>query len=117
MTEKLEWAVAWEAAAPSSDLLPALPLPPVAPAEDAPEHEQQRYAEDLASFAEAQREYQGKLAEVLADESHWTEAVSTFASREDAQTALPEIVKAYEGNPFARNFRLVKSPPRKWADA
>lgn len=114
---ELEWGVEWEVATPPPEVLPAQPVPPTPPEDP----EDQAAAE---AYAQAQQDYRvavdmayHELEHVLANEEYWQTTVSTFDDEAAARAMLPQLISANASSPYARNFRVVSSPPRVWSPA
>ena len=119
---EVQWGVAWDVAVVPDELLPVAPTPPTPPPVDLTEQLAESEAEDreraygvaLAEFADLERRYRGQLDAVLSVEDHWDTTVAVAPDEDTARVTLAELRRAHTADLFARNFRLVTSPPRVW---
>uniref|UniRef100_A0AAU8GQH1 Minor tail protein n=1 Tax=Mycobacterium phage BobbyK TaxID=3158892 RepID=A0AAU8GQH1_9CAUD len=112
---ELTWSVAWEVATPPVELLPAQPIPPTPPGDDADEAAAQQYSDDYAAYEVALDQAYHQTQTVLADDQWWSTTRLEFADEAEARATLPAMVRANASSPYARNFRLETSPPRVWS--
>ncbi|AXN53305.1 hypothetical protein PBI_THONKO_33 [Mycobacterium phage Thonko] len=109
-----DWGVGFDVATIPADMLPVRPTEPVPPLPGAPNNEQTAYAAQLAEYQRLLREYEGQVAALLSDDTHWTFTVRPCDSREDADLAYVEMLSAHATNPLVRNVSLCRTPTIVW---
>ena len=107
------WGVQWEVTVlPDND--PIVPVQPQQPDEqwsDDPEGPWVAYNTAITQW------YADIVALANLHDEWWQPTVTTFSSEAAARRELVGLTEIHNGTPFARNTRLVWSPPTGWTAA
>lgn len=105
------WGVQWEVFVMPEAFAGSLPVAPAAMGDDPTDEERaawEAFITDTAAF-------EAEMLALTGDEDNWSTAVTIAANgEEEARSTLATLVPANEGNPFNRNYQLVRSVEPVW---
>lgn len=108
------WGIQWEVFVMPASFETERPKPPEYPGEDAPTEQIDAYNEAAAAFVTANAAFEAEMEQVAQDEANWFTTVSPMDDEDSARDTLPVLRQANDGNPFIRNFELVKANRPRW---